>query len=842
MPIHSDNRRSGLGKQIGSAMLASLILLSQTFSLSPASAATSDSSKPVLKAIDPSQAKMDALPKPSTLNPMGGIQGTPISADKPGGLPGGTPSYTPYNQPPGGYAQPGFQPVGQSGYQQGGYPQYQQPPAYQNAPPGYPTGYPVYQPSTPTGYPGYPPAQPQYGFGQPAQPNYAQPNYGQPAAQPSFGYGQPAYGGGQSAPVTSPPGYPSMPPAYSNYNTPPGFVQPGANTYQQRPPQAPAQNAYQQPPPQNSSPGSFPAGRARLGGGHPNLVPQGAPVQSGPQSPGGSFGGGSSGFPSNQSTSYAQPPGFVQSSPQGFSPGGYPAPSAPQGYPSYGGMSSPGQFSSNNYPNPNLIPDFGKPLPLDASSRGPAQNWATNQVVPAAGNPGTGYGAAPGGAPVDPNEMRVSRLEKVAFGSTYPEHEVADRVDHLEKEIFGDSQPGDLQARLNRLENKLGAGSSFGSPMRSQNSGQYGSYAGGSAPVQFAPVSPNGARTSSDFVGSAAVNPNAGQIAQAAPAIVAPPVAEVAQELALKSPDDLNAQDSNTQGSNPGSNSSDDGDEDNPGTTQAPDTDSPASDDTSTSPAGSTDDDSASPSSDTTIGAPSKSSGSVNTNSRSSKLLSMADGKSISSASNSSGKQATVRIPYDTSAGNYIGSISRFANNATARWTNFPVRVRLPEDATAEWKKLMEPGIEKWGRYLPLKKVSLTEGADIEVSFVNHLVPRVLGVTRLTVNGGRMKVSIFMLRPNYYPAIAEKTLSHAFLHELGHAIGIFGHSEKSTDLMSTFEVASSGNGKLTQEKLGTISARDVNTLKLIYDADPLPEDFNLSAPQEWGYVYGADCS
>lgn len=100
-----------------------------------------------------------------------------------------------------------------------------------------------------------------------------------------------------------------------------------------------------------------------------------------------------------------------------------------------------------------------------------------------------------------------------------------------------------------------------------------------------------------------------------------------------------------------------------------------------------------------------------------------------------------------------------------------------------------------------------------------------------------MKVFVFMLRPNYYPAIPEKVLAHAFMHELGHAIGIFGHSDKQTDAMYAFEIAS--NGKLTQEKLGTLSTRDVNTLKVIYDAKPLPEDFNMSAPQEWGYTHEA---
>jgi predicted Zn-dependent protease len=205
-------------------------------------------------------------------------------------------------------------------------------------------------------------------------------------------------------------------------------------------------------------------------------------------------------------------------------------------------------------------------------------------------------------------------------------------------------------------------------------------------------------------------------------------------------------------------------------------------------------------------------------------------------------KNPSLKIPFEKGAGDYMNRITTFVNDTTAHWTHFPVRVRLPEDASPEWRKLMEPSVEKWSRYVPLKTASRKESADIEVSFVNHLVPRVLGVTRLTVAGGQMKVFIYMLRPNYYPQLPEKTLAGAFLHELGHAIGIFGHSDKPSDAMYTCEVSTAGNGKLTQDKLGAVSSRDINTLKLIYDAKPLPADFNLSAPEEWSFHLGAETS
>ncbi len=662
-----------------------------------AAASSTTKAKPVLKAIDPAQARMDTLPgsdnpAPSP-NPLGGISGAPVSGDNPRSVlpqsPPSWPSYPPgQGYPPASYVQqqaqrPAYALQYHQPYQQPYQPPYQQPyqpPSYQAQnyqqpvyqPPAYPPPQTYQQP--------YPPQQ-QYQYAQPsAPPQYApQQSYGA-YGQPNPYQGQasgPAYGGPQQPPanqqVVSPPGYPTLPPG--------GFNNAG--------------------PVQQSQGQDYPSGRARLGGGHPNLVPQGPPPGY-PAYPN-AYPAPNQQYPPQQQ--YQQQQGFGQSA---YNPGF----NRPQGSPAQPGFQAPQQGSSGNFPPASLIPEFGKPLPIDASSRGPAQGWSTNQPTN-----GTGFSAP--NTSQDPNEARVTRLEKVAFGSSYPEHEVVDRVDHLEKEIFGKTSDGDLQSRIARLEAKLGGGGNFGSPMRNQST----------AP----PKDGSGERPLTADAGSAQL----ASLSSSAPA-------------------------------------SEEGTE---------------------------------------------------------------NGALSSQTRKGSVKPA---IPYDKTEGDYLDQVSRFANNTTARWTHFPVRVRLPDDATSDLKKLMEPGIERWGRFIPLKTAAAEESADIEVSFVNHLVPRVLGVTRLTVTGGRMKVFVYMLRPSYYQnALNQRCLTVAFTHELGHAIGIFGHSDRQTDAMFRCEVAPDGKGKLTLEKLGTVSTRDVNTLKLIYDSQPLPRDFTLSAPQEWSLLEGA---
>lgn len=60
---------------------------------------------------------------------------------------------------------------------------------------------------------------------------------------------------------------------------------------------------------------------------------------------------------------------------------------------------------------------------------------------------------------------RVDRLEKAVFGSTYSEHELSDRVRHLEEETHKLGESASLEARISKLEAKIFQDRAFcGSP------------------------------------------------------------------------------------------------------------------------------------------------------------------------------------------------------------------------------------------------------------------------------------------------------------------------------------------------------------------------------------------
>ena len=74
----------------------------------------------------------------------------------------------------------------------------------------------------------------------------------------------------------------------------------------------------------------------------------------------------------------------------------------------------------------------------------------------------------------------------------------------------------------------------------------------------------------------------------------------------------------------------------------------------------------------------------------------------------------------------------------------------------------------------------------------------------------------------------------AFLHELGHALGIFGHSNSKLDLMYAAEITPGPKNKPSEIHYAGLSDRDINTLKHIYATECVATDFSMPQPLEWG--------
>ncbi|MEM7761118.1 MAG: peptidase [Cyanobacteria bacterium P01_A01_bin.40] len=183
-----------------------------------------------------------------------------------------------------------------------------------------------------------------------------------------------------------------------------------------------------------------------------------------------------------------------------------------------------------------------------------------------------------------------------------------------------------------------------------------------------------------------------------------------------------------------------------------------------------------------------------------------------------------------TNQGNYLAQIESTPLGYLV-WSAFPVKVYVQQSTSTEqsaanhrfqqWTALVQQAIAEWQVYFPLEEVADKATADIlilrsqpsrEVKLNPDTglydIPRAVAAQTnyefyLTENptliAQRMTIEV---SPNFTGVSLLATIRH----ELGHALGIWGHSPQETDALYFSQVSDPP----------LISPRDLNTLKKIY--------------------------
>ena len=463
--------------------------------------------------------------------------------------------------------------------------------------------------------------------------------------------------------------------------------------------------------------------------------------------------------------------------------------------------------SNSTQSNPFNAPIQGQPLKgarPQAQPNGAVQpNSASGGGAPSgnqASGSDSGFGMETAQIDATPDqELRITNLEQKAFGSTYSEHDVSDRLDHLEKETFGSSKKGDLNTRIVALETKLLGGSAFGGGGQSQLAMQSRPQANSQYPSSNNPAST--APPAQPIGQSSWIVP--GQSGSAPASQPGNYAAALQQRPAQQPQSPVQNQQRPTQYQAP------------QGQYQQP----PAQ---YQQPPAQYQQPGRVPAPPGQYVAPPPVTG----------------GFALDASVVANG------LAYDTASGDYLAAIKKFPSaqggQTVAHWLTFPVKVKVPAGSPESWQRSLEAVIARWGQYVPVKMALPKEEPNAEIIWVNTLPKGILGVTRFSVKSGRLHCWVYLLRPSFYPPeISEQSLSNVFLKEMGHVLGLLGKSDKLGDLM--YQADSPAPATKTGSRPGfksvNISSRDINTLKRVYESPALPDGFSLNEPLEWATTY-----
>ncbi len=206
--------------------------------------------------------------------------------------------------------------------------------------------------------------------------------------------------------------------------------------------------------------------------------------------------------------------------------------------------------------------------------------------------------------------------------------------------------------------------------------------------------------------------------------------------------------------------------------------------------------------------------------------------------------EAKTQLPEPLQSGRYVGSAGDYYREIARtsegeQWREFPLKVFLSSAPDIKWQQGAREAYDIWRGVLPLQVVAMPDRADIRYGWeesmqgVGHAGEESEWVYFKRVGDQITGRKVAVITVDLSRSWSKDEMRAIFLHELGHALGIKGHSSDTKDIM--FFQMQEKHHRVPLPNVPVAfswktlpkrpSPRDINTLIRLYNSAGLIERF-----------------